>query len=71
MLICMHNVLKPTENYIFLISDFTLDKWMKQYGWKRDGNLIVIASQDEKIKTKNITEKIEFDNLGGLMAQCL
>lgn len=44
---------------------------MKQYGWKRDGSLIVIATQDEKIKTKNITEKIEFDNLGGLMAQCL
>ncbi|KAM7353565.1 eukaryotic translation initiation factor 3 subunit k [Cochliomyia hominivorax] len=53
------------------IEDSTLEKWMKQYDWKRDGNLIVIASQEEKIKTKNITEKIEFDNLGGLMAQCL
>ncbi|KNC22957.1 hypothetical protein FF38_13756 [Lucilia cuprina] len=53
------------------IEDATLDKWMKQYGWKRDGNLVIVASQDEKIKTKNITEKIEFDNVGGLMAQCL
>ncbi|XP_065357288.1 eukaryotic translation initiation factor 3 subunit K [Calliphora vicina] len=53
------------------IEDSSVDKWMKQYGWKREGNLVIVASQDEKIKTKNITEKIEFDNLGGLMAQCL
>ncbi|XP_005184925.1 eukaryotic translation initiation factor 3 subunit K [Musca domestica] len=53
------------------IEDSTLDKWVKQNGWKNQGNLVMIASQDEKIKTKNITEKIEFDNLGGLMAQCL
>lgn len=53
------------------IEDSLVDKWMKQYGWKREGNLVIVASQDEKIKTKNITEKIEFDNLGGLMAQCL
>ena len=44
---------------------------MKKNGWKHNGNLVVVASQDDKIKTKNITEKIEFDNLGGLMAQCL
>ncbi|XP_061398395.1 eukaryotic translation initiation factor 3 subunit K [Musca vetustissima] len=53
------------------IEDSTLDKWVKQNGWKNQGHLVMIASQDEKIKTKNITEKIEFDNLGGLMAQCL
>lgn len=54
-----------------LITDSTLEKWVKQNGWKTQGSLVMIASQDEKIKTKNITEKIEFDNLGGLMAQCL
>uniref|UniRef100_A0A1L8EEC9 Eukaryotic translation initiation factor 3 subunit K n=1 Tax=Haematobia irritans TaxID=7368 RepID=A0A1L8EEC9_HAEIR len=53
------------------IEDSTLEKWVKQNGWKTQGHLVMIASQDEKIKTKNITEKIEFDNLGGLMAQCL
>ncbi|XP_013102869.1 eukaryotic translation initiation factor 3 subunit K [Stomoxys calcitrans] len=53
------------------IEDSTLEKWVKQNGWKTQGSLVLIASQDEKIKTKNITEKIEFDNLGGLMAQCL
>ncbi|XP_036327891.1 eukaryotic translation initiation factor 3 subunit K [Rhagoletis pomonella] len=53
------------------IEDSTLEQWIKKNGWKHQGKLIVIAVQDEKIKTKNITEKIEFDNLGGLMAQCL
>lgn len=44
---------------------------MKKNGWKRQGELVFIASQDENIKTKNITEKIEFDNLAPIMAKCL
>jgi len=54
------------------VEDSTLEQWMKKYGWKTQApDLILIALQDEKIKTKNITEKIEFENLGGVMAQCL
>ena len=53
------------------IEDSTLEQWMRKNGWKHQGNLVVIASQDEKIKTKNIIEKIEFDSLGGLMSKCL
>lgn len=48
-----------------------LNIWIKKYGWKDQGELISIASQDENIKTKNITEKIEFDSLGPIMANCL
>ncbi|KAI8422453.1 hypothetical protein MSG28_006288 [Choristoneura fumiferana] len=50
------------------IDDVTLKHWVKKYGWRDDGNLIFIANQDENIKTKNITEKIEFDHLAPLMA---
>lgn len=53
------------------ISDQVLNIWIKKYGWKDQGDLIYIASQDENIKTKNITEKIEFDSLGAIMANCL
>lgn len=53
------------------IDENTLEQYMKKNGWKHQGNLIFIAAQEEKIKTKNITEKIDFENLGGLMAQCL
>lgn len=46
--------------------------WVKKYGWKEENkNIIFIANQDENIKTKNITEKIEFDNVAALMASCL
>ena len=55
---------------IFL--DKTLNHWVKKYGWKLEGkNVIFIANQDENIKTKNITEKIDFENVAGLMAACL
>lgn len=53
------------------IDEKTLQQWIKKYGWKEDSGLIFIASQDDNIKTKNITEKIEFESLAGLMAACL
>lgn len=32
--------------------------------------MIFIANQDENIKTKNITEKIDFDSVAGIMSTC-
>lgn len=56
----------------YLITDGTLKHWVKKYGWKEESKTIIfIANQDENIKTKNITEKIDFDNVAGLMAACL
>lgn len=51
--------------------DHSLAIWMKKYGWKDQGNLVYISSQDVNIKTKNITEKIDFDIVAPLMAACL
>lgn len=56
---------------LFLISDHALNIWIKKNGWKDQGDLIHISTQDANIKTKNITEKIEFDNLAQIMASCL
>ncbi|KAK0081210.1 hypothetical protein PV325_012558 [Microctonus aethiopoides] len=54
------------------IDESTLKHWVKKYGWQEQGkNVIFIANQDENIKTKNITEKIDFENVAGLMAACL
>lgn len=53
------------------VDDKILAAWVKKYGWKDQGQLIFIANQDDNIKAKNITEKIEFDNLSHLMAGCL
>lgn len=53
------------------VDDSTLKLWVKKYGWKEmSGNLIFIANQDENIKTKNINEKIDFENVGAIMASC-
>lgn len=53
-------------------TDATLKHWVKKYGWKEENKTIIfIANQDENIKTKNITEKIDFENVAGLMAACL
>lgn len=45
--------------------------WVKKYGWKDEGETILITKQDENIKTKNITEKIAFENLSTIMSKCL
>ncbi|KAL3266863.1 hypothetical protein HHI36_011015 [Cryptolaemus montrouzieri] len=52
------------------VDDSTLNVWVKKYGWKDQGNLIFISNQDENIKTKNINEKIDFENVGAIMAAC-
>lgn len=50
---------------MFLIfADNALKMWVKKYGWKEiENNLIFISNQDENIKTKNITEEINFEKL--------
>lgn len=53
-------------------ADQTLNTWIKKYGWKDLGNnLVYISSQDDKIKTKNITEKIDFESLSQIMTSCI
>ncbi|KAI5744218.1 hypothetical protein M8J76_000235 [Diaphorina citri] len=62
----------PIDQIIYLAdlleSYSTLRLWVKKYGWKElDNGYIFIANQDENIKTKNITEKIEFENAATIM----
>ena len=51
------------------LTDQTLKHWVKKYGWREEDNgMIFIANQDENIKTKNITEKIDFESAAAIMA---
>ncbi|XP_066261832.1 eukaryotic translation initiation factor 3 subunit K [Euwallacea similis] len=53
------------------IDDQTLQMWVKKYGWKLEGSdLVFIRNQDDNIKTKNISEKIDFESVGHIMASC-
>lgn len=50
-------------------TDQILKHWVKKYGWREEDNgMIFIANQDENIKTKNITEKIDFESAAAIMA---
>jgi len=40
-----------------------LQSWVKKMNWREENGLIFVSNQDDNIKTKNITEKIEFESL--------
>ena len=49
-----------------------MKQWVAKCGWKDSGNgRVFITSQEDLVKTKNITEKIEFENVAGIMAHCI
>nr|CAD7449977.1 unnamed protein product [Timema bartmani]CAD7459480.1 unnamed protein product [Timema tahoe]CAD7588625.1 unnamed protein product [Timema genevievae] len=51
------------------VDDATVRHWVNKYGWREESNnLVFIANQDENIKTKNITEKIDFESSAAIMA---
>ncbi|BES94274.1 unnamed protein product [Nesidiocoris tenuis] len=53
------------------VDENTMKQWVQRYGWKEiENDMIFISNQDENIKTKNITEKIDFDSVAGIMASC-
>lgn len=59
-------------NRFVWFTDDVLNSWVKKNEWKDQGELIHVTTQDINIKTKNITEKIEFENLGPVMtSSCL
>jgi len=48
-----------------------LNQWIAKNGWATgDGNYVTITNQDESIKTKKITEKIDLESVAGIMASC-
>ncbi|KAJ8044542.1 Eukaryotic translation initiation factor 3 subunit K [Holothuria leucospilota] len=53
------------------LTEMELQQWIKAMNWKEmpDG-YIFINNQEENVKTKNITEKIGFDNVSSVMKLC-
>lgn len=59
-------------NRTFGFLDQVLKQWIVKCSWKDLGNgRVFITSQEDLVKTKNITEKIEFENVAGIMAHCI
>jgi len=59
------------QEYLGLVDENAIRVWTDRYGWKvgTDG-LVRLASQEEIIKTRNITEKIDLESVQGIMASC-
>lgn len=60
-----------------LLSDFLdvsgseLQAWIQHNGWQDLGNgSVFVANQEEIVKTKNITEKIDFESVEAIMTSC-
>ncbi|CAG0896109.1 unnamed protein product [Darwinula stevensoni] len=53
------------------VSELMLKEWSDKHGWRDNGDgFMFIANQEENVKTKNITEKIDFESVAGIMAAC-
>jgi len=51
------------------LADNQLAHWMNLNSWKEvEDGLVMIANQEENIKTKNITEKIDIENVANVIA---
>lgn len=53
------------------LDDGELSMWVTKNNWvEGEDGYIFVANQEETVKTKNITEKIEFDSVASIMAAC-
>ncbi|RWS09917.1 eukaryotic translation initiation factor 3 subunit K-like protein [Dinothrombium tinctorium] len=51
------------------LGEAELNRWMSLNGWREDDyDFVFIANQEENIKTKNITEKIDFESVAPVLA---
>lgn len=44
------------------------DEWLKKNEWKLSDGYVTVANQEDKIKTINITEKIELEQVANILA---
>jgi len=59
------------QELLGLVDENSISLWTQQYGWKVgiDGQ-VAVSSQEEIIKTRNITEKIDLESVASIMASC-
>merc|ERR1712219_99792 len=51
-----------------LSNEAAVDQWIARNKWKAAENgYVLVCSQDESIKTKKITEKIDLESVAGIM----
>ena len=54
-----------------LVDENAVNQWIAKNGWKSgDHGYVLISNQDDQIKTRKITEKIDLESVASIMAQC-
>eukprot|EP00088_Acartia_fossae_P034307 TRINITY_DN351_c0_g1_i1.p1 TRINITY_DN351_c0_g1~~TRINITY_DN351_c0_g1_i1.p1 ORF type:complete len:215 (+),score=75.20 TRINITY_DN351_c0_g1_i1:56-700(+) len=61
---------KVLRELLGLVDENAIRKWTDLYGWNIDGSFVYLASQEEIIKTRNITEKVDLESVASIMASC-
>ena len=52
-----------------LVDENAVNQWITKNGWKvTETGYVLISNQEENIKTKKITEKIDLEAVAGIMA---
>ncbi len=52
-----------------LVDENAVNQWITKNGWKpNETGYILISNQEENIKTKKITEKIDLESVAGIIA---
>ena len=52
-----------------LVDENAVNQWINKNGWKvTETGYVLISNQEENIKTKKITEKIDLEAVAGIMA---
>ena len=56
-----------------LSNENAVNNWIARNNWKSDeqAGYVLVCSQDESIKTKKITEKIDLESVAGIMASSI
>jgi len=59
------------QELLGLVDENAIRKWTDLHGWKVGGDGVVyLTSQEDVIKTRNITEKISMESVATIMTQC-
>ena len=55
-----------------LVDESVVNQWIAKNGWKvTETGYVLIGNQEENIKNKKITEKIDLESVAGIIASCI
>jgi len=60
--------LENLKEFLGLANTQDVTEWIEKYGWTRDQGMVFVASQEEKVKSKSIVERVDLESLVPVMS---